>query len=63
LAASLGQLGLTEAATDALQTALSLSSRTFELQVGSRPPWIRPEDHEHLLDGLRKAGWQGERRG
>ena len=20
---------------------------------------MRPEDHEHMLDGLRKAGWQG----
>jgi hypothetical protein len=22
-------------------------------------PWMRPEDHAHMLEGLRKAGWQG----
>ena len=21
-------------------------------------PWMRPEDHAHLLEGLRKAGWR-----
>jgi hypothetical protein len=31
----------------------------FELQVRGCSPWLRPEDHEHVLDGLRKAGWQG----
>jgi adenylate cyclase len=59
LAASLGQLGRAEGASDALRTALAMSSQTFELQVRSCPPWFRPEDHEHMLDGLRKAGWQG----
>ena len=22
-------------------------------------PWMRPEDHEHVLEGFRKAGWEG----
>ena len=26
----------------------------------SRPPWFRPEDHEHMLEGLRKAGWDAQ---
>ncbi len=59
LAASLGQLGHAKDASDALQTAIKISLQTFELQVRSRPPWFRPEDHEHMLEGLRKAGWQG----
>jgi len=29
------------------------------MYVRKRVPWFRPEDHAHLLDGLRKAGWQG----
>jgi hypothetical protein len=24
-----------------------------------RPPWMRPEDHAHMLEGLRKASWEG----
>ena len=22
-------------------------------------PWLRPEDDEHVLEGYRKAGWEG----
>jgi adenylate cyclase len=29
------------------------------MYVYQRAPWIRPEDYEHLLEGLRKAGWEG----
>jgi adenylate cyclase len=59
LAASLGQLGLGEEARAALQQAIKVSAAAFNFYVSSCPPWIRPEDHEHMLDGLRKAGWQG----
>jgi hypothetical protein len=31
----------------------------FKLYVRQRVPWHRPEDYTHMLDGLRKAGWQG----
>jgi hypothetical protein len=24
-----------------------------------RPPWMRPEDHARMLEGLRKASWEG----
>jgi len=27
--------------------------------VRNRVPWFRPEDHAHLVEGLRKAGWEG----
>jgi adenylate cyclase len=59
LAAALGQLGRTEEAQTALRMAISLSPEAFKFRVHNRPPWDRPEDHDHMLDGLRKAGWQG----
>ncbi|HME27124.1 MAG TPA: adenylate/guanylate cyclase domain-containing protein [Acetobacteraceae bacterium] len=59
LAAALGQLGRTEEARAVLHKALELSPRSFEFYTRRRPPWHRPEDYEHMLDGLRKAGWQG----
>jgi adenylate cyclase len=31
----------------------------FDMYVHTRPPWFRPEDYAHMLDGLRKAGWDG----
>ena len=58
-AAALGQLGRADEARDALLKALEVSPQSFDLFVRSRPSWFRPEDHEHMLDGLRKAGWQG----
>jgi hypothetical protein len=30
----------------------------FDMYVRARPPWFRPEDHAHMLEGLRKAGWR-----
>ena len=57
LAAALGQLGRRDEAREALEHAVA--SNLFEFHVRSRPAYFRPEDHEHLLCGLRKAGWQG----
>jgi adenylate cyclase len=56
LAASFGQLGRLEEAGDALKKAMTL--KAFDLTVRRRPPYTRVEDHEHKLEGLRKAGWQ-----
>ena len=58
LAAALGELGRTEAAKDVLEKAIRVSPASFAFQVNNRPPWFRPQDHAHMLDGLRKAGWQ-----
>ena len=58
LAASLGQLGRVEEASAALHKAMSTASDYFDFLVKARPPWFRPEDYEHVLEGLRKAGWQ-----
>jgi adenylate cyclase len=59
LVASLGQLGRLDEARGALQRAIEVSPQAFDLYVQSRPPWYSPEDYEHQLEGLRKAGWQG----
>jgi adenylate cyclase len=58
-AASLGQLGRRAEAAAMLRKAQEVSPVAFEFFVRTRPPWVRTEDHAHMLDGLRKAGWQG----
>lgn len=57
IAACLGQLDRTSEARDALREAISISLPLFEKFTRDRPPWMRPEDHEHMLTGLCKAGW------
>ncbi|MGC2414100.1 MAG: adenylate/guanylate cyclase domain-containing protein [Stellaceae bacterium] len=59
LAAALGQLGRAEEAKEALEKAVASAPATFDKYVLNRVPWHRPEDHAHMLDGLRKAGWEG----
>jgi adenylate cyclase len=59
LAAALGQLGRTEEAKEALEKAIAIAPGSFDMYVRGRVPWMRPEDHAHMLEGLRKAGWRG----
>jgi adenylate cyclase len=59
LAASLGQLGRTAEAKKALERAVMIAPATFDMYVRRRVPWHRPQDYAHMLDGLRKAGWNG----
>ena len=59
LVAALGQFGRAEEARTALDAAIAASPSFFKSITASPPPDYRPEDHEHLLDGLRKAGWEG----
>jgi adenylate cyclase len=59
LAAALGQLGRTAEAKEALEKAIEIAPASFDMYVRKRVPWHRPEDHAHMLDGLRKAGWEG----
>ena len=59
LAAALGQLDQIAEAREALEKAIAIVPGAFERNVRDRPPWMRPEDHAHILEGLRKAGWQG----
>ncbi|MFL6791011.1 MAG: adenylate/guanylate cyclase domain-containing protein, partial [Bradyrhizobium sp.] len=58
-AAALGQLGRTTEAKNALEQAISHAPAAFDMYVRNRAPWFRPEDHAHLVKGLRKAGWKG----
>jgi adenylate cyclase len=59
LAAALGQLGRSAEAKEALQKAIMIAPQSFNMYVRNRVPWMRPEDHAHMLDGLQKAGWEG----
>ena len=38
-----------------LAKAIAVSRAAFDFQVTDRPPWFRPDDHAHMLEGLRKA--------
>jgi adenylate cyclase len=57
LAASLGQIGQIEEAKEALAKAIAVVPGSFDMYVRGRVPWMRPEDHTHMVEGLRKAGW------
>jgi adenylate cyclase len=59
LAAALGQLGPATEAKEALDKAIAVAPASFDMYVRNRVPWMRPEDHAHMLEGLRKAGWVG----
>jgi adenylate cyclase len=59
LAAALGQAGRFDEANQALQKAIAAAPKSFDMYVRHRVPWFRPEDHRHMLEGLRKAGWPG----
>jgi adenylate cyclase len=59
LAAALGQVGRTAEALEALEKEIAMAPASFDMHVGGHVPWMRPEDHAHMLEGLRKAGWQG----
>ena len=59
LAAALGQLGRIGEARAALEKALAVAPDVLRLYVEQRVPWMGQAVYEHMLDGLRKAGWQG----
>jgi adenylate cyclase len=58
-AAALGQLGRSEEAKAALKEAFAAApdNFTFSFYLRNRPPWMRPQDHARLFEGLRKAGY------
>ena len=59
LAAALGQLGRSDEARAALDKAIAIAPDVFRLYVEQRVPWMRQAVYDHMLEGLRKAGWQG----
>lgn len=58
-AAAFAQLGRTGEAKEALEESISIMPEIFERLARQRPPWTRPEDYDHYIEGLRKAGWEG----
>ena len=59
LAAALGQLGRSDEARAALDKAIETAPDAFRLYVEQRVPWMGQAVYDHMLEGLRKAGWQG----
>jgi adenylate cyclase len=59
MAAALGQLGRMVEASRALNAAVEKTPDAFRHYTQNRAPWFRAENYEHMLDGLRKASWQG----
>jgi len=55
LAAALGQAGRLDETRQALDTA----PKGFDIYMSQRMALWRREDCEHVLEGLRKAGWEG----
>ena len=60
LVAALGQLGRVEEAQIVMQQATAvLAPISFDDYARRRFPWMREEDHTAIMNGLRRAGWQG----
>jgi adenylate cyclase len=59
LAAALGQAGRLDEAKQALEKLIANAPRSIDMYVRQRAPWFRVEDYEHMLEGLRKAEWEG----
>ena len=59
LAAALGQLGRSDEARAALDRAIATAPDVFHLYVGQRVLMMGQAVCDHLMEGLRKAGWQG----
>ena len=59
LAAALGQSGRSDEAQQVLQKAIAVAPKSFDIYVRQRTPWTQAADYEHMMEGLRKAGWEG----
>jgi adenylate cyclase len=57
LVAALAQSGRLEEAAAELREFVTKAPGVFNVMIGNRPPYMSPGDQEHLLDGIRKAGW------
>ena len=59
LIAALGQLGKREDAAVALHEFLAIAPGVLTFHISNRPAYISSDLHQNMMDGLRKAGWQG----
>ena len=57
LVAALAQSGRQEEAAAELRDFMTLAPDVFRVMVRNRPPYMSQEDQGHLLEGIRKAGW------
>jgi adenylate cyclase len=60
LVASLGHLGRIEEASAALRELLRWQPDFSKGYIDAAYPFKNPEHHDLILEGLRKAGWEGE---
>jgi adenylate cyclase len=60
VAISLAQLGRNEEAREWLDKAIAAAPSVFDRFVRHRIPWMRPQDYAHMVDGVRKAGWNDD---
>lgn len=58
LVAGLAQLGHHEEAVAELRNWIEVAPDVVDATVRNRFPWVSLEMHEHLIEGLRKAGWK-----
>ena len=50
---------IADEARTALDKAIETAPDAFRLYVEQRVPWMRQAVYDHMLEGLRKAGWEG----
>jgi adenylate cyclase len=48
-----------EEAKQVMEKLIAVAPKSLEMYVRRRVAWMRVEDYEHMLEGLRKAGWEG----
>jgi adenylate cyclase len=58
LAAALGQLGRIEEGKQALAKAIAAAPESFDIDVRGRVSRMPPDYHAHMIEGLRRSGWQ-----
>jgi TolB-like protein len=57
LAASLGQLGRIAEGARVVDTLRRTYASSLAMYVNGPPPYFRLDDHQHMMEGLVKAGW------
>jgi len=57
LVLALGKLGETVEARITMERLAEIAPNSLALAAAARPAWCRQEDHDHILEGLRAAGW------
>jgi Flp pilus assembly protein TadD len=59
LVLALGKLREVDEARTVIDRLAEIAPNSLANAAASRPPWLRQEDHDHVLEALREAGWSG----